>query len=481
MPISTVVAGLGGAADLSAISLIGVAAILILSCLLLAAYRFRMGRGFSERADRPRRCNRPLRTESPLPEYTTAACARLHPSAPRADARRRHAAASSEPPRAPVTPPASERPRILIVDDNTTVLRFVERALSDTYTVTSAGNGREALDVVSETMPDLIISDIMMPVMDGRELCRTVKEDPTLRHVPVVLLTALASQTDLIEGLELGSDDYICKPFNVRELKARVRNLIRARDEQRCLAVENRRLATLSERKSDLLSLAAHDLKNPLTAIRELADVVRDEVGEQSEAFIPADLIHRSSDQMLRLVSSLLESAAIDEGRIPMHPRDVDVADLALDVVHRNDALAERKSQTIELTMPREDCTACVDPQLIFEAMDNLVNNAVKYSPMEATIRVDVAREGAQVRFSVTDMGPGIAEDEQPLLFRKFQRLSAQPTGGESSSGLGLAVVKQIVDLHDGNVVVRSAPGSGSMFGIEIPVAISESALVGRA
>lgn len=371
------------------------------------------------------------------------------------------------------TGPAGDRRTVLVVDDNATVIRFVERALDDAFTVIPARNGREALEVAAEAVPDLIISDIMMPVMDGHELCRTVKDDPKLRHIPVVLLTALVSQSDLIEGLELGSDDYIFKPFNARELKARVRNLIAAREEQRRLALENRELTSVSERKSDLINIAAHDLKNPLTAIRELADILKEEVGEHSEAYEPANLIHHSSDQMLALIASLLESEAIEDGRIPLRPQSMNLADAAADVVRRNDFLAGRKGQTIELTMPSgeadERLHVRADPHLLVEAMDNLINNAVKYSPPHAIVRVSVRGDDDGVLFSVQDEGPGIPSDEQHLLFQKFRPLSTRPTAGETSTGLGLSIVKQIVDLHEGSIEVRSTPGSGSTFSIRLP------------
>ncbi|MEX2401644.1 MAG: hybrid sensor histidine kinase/response regulator [Rhodothermales bacterium] len=405
---------------------------------------------------------------------------RSAPGEPRAT-RRRRIAVPAEDERAPRPGPAADRHTVLVVDDNATVIRFVERALGDAFTVISARNGREALEVAAGAIPDLIISDIMMPVMDGHELCRTVKDDPVLRHIPVVLLTALVSQNDLIEGLELGSDDYIFKPFNARELKARVRNLIAAREEQRRLAIENRELVSVSERKSDLINIAAHDLKNPLTAIRELADILKEEVGEHSEAFEPADLIHHSSDQMLALIASLLESEAIEDGRIPLHPQSMDLTEAAADVVRRNDFLAGRKGQTIELTLPSGDAGerlhVYADPHLLVEAMDNLINNAVKYSPPGATVRVRVRSDKDDVLFSVEDEGPGIPSDEQHLLFQKFQPLSTQPTAGETSTGLGLSIVKQIVDLHEGTIEVRSAPGAGSTFSIRLPAELAHWAV----
>jgi signal transduction histidine kinase len=395
----------------------------------------------------------------------------------RRPARRRLSTARRLPPHRSIPQPNAMRHTVLVVDDDPMVVRFVERALCDTYAVVSAQNGREALDRLDEAPPDLIISDVMMPVMDGHELCRRVKSDAALRHVPLVLLTALASQDHRIEGLEMGSDDYIFKPFHARELSARVGSLIRAREEQRRLAQENRVLSTESEMKTELLSLAAHDLKNPLAAIRELADMIREELGDESDAFMSADMIHRSSNEMLQLIASLLESTAMEDGRIPVRPEIIDLAGLAAEVIRRNDALARRKGQTIEMALPAGECAVKADPHLSFEAMDNLVNNAVKYAPHGSTIHVEVSGRASLVRFSVTDAGPGLSHDEQQRLFQRFEPLSARPTGEETSTGLGLSIVKQIVDLHQGSVEVRSAPGAGSTFTIELSAAGAESAL----
>ncbi len=374
-------------------------------------------------------------------------------------------------------PAAAGGPRILIVDDNPDVVEYVANALCDEFTVIPAGNGNEALELARRRHPHLIISDVMMPGMDGYALCRQLKADDGLRNIPVILLTARAAQDDRIEGLEAGSDDYMSKPFSTRELKARVRNLLTVRDQQMQLshlnselAEKNDALREASEMKTQLLNIAAHDMKNPLNAIREFAQILKREIGEQSDHYDPLDLIHKSSDQMLNLVSTLLDSSALETGQITLNKEPIDVNSLAASVIRRNRKLAEKKNQTIELSVSADRCLVSGDKSRILEAMDNLVNNAVKYSPHRCPIRVAVERNATSVQFSVKDEGPGLSEEDKSKLFGKFQRLSAQPTGGETSTGLGLAIVKQIVEMHDGSILVESRQGSGTTFTIDLPI-----------
>lgn len=377
----------------------------------------------------------------------------------------------------------SGAPRILIVDDNPDVVEYVANALCDEYTVIPAENGDQALELACRHEPHLVISDVMMPGMDGYTLCRHLKSHESLRHIPVILLTARAAQEDKIEGLEAGSDDYMSKPFSTRELKARVRNLLTVRDQQQQLshlnselAEKNDALREASEMKTQLLNIAAHDMKNPLNAIREFAQILKSEIGEQSDHYDPLDLIHKSSDQMLNLVSTLLDSSALETGQITLNKKPIDINSLAAAVVRRNQKLAEKKDQALNLSISADRCLVYGDKSRILEAMDNLVNNAVKYSPYHRPIRIAVERTASSVQFSVKDEGPGLSQDDKSKLFGKFQRLSAQPTGGETSTGLGLAIIKQIVELHDGEIFVQSERGKGSTFTIDLPI-ISDGGL----
>jgi signal transduction histidine kinase len=245
-------------------------------------------------------------------------------------------------------------------------------------------------------------------------------------------------------------------------------------------ADHHRQIAEQASRlKSELLSIAAHDLKNPLGAIMGYAELIMLQVPAGELAYDNARKMHRTADQMLQIITDLLESATIDSGNLRLNLRRVDLAALAAHVVERNRPQAERKQQTLHFSAA-PDCVADVDESRIQEILDNLVNNAVKYSPYAQPIWVSVTRIGAQIRLAVKDQGQGLTAEDQQQLFGRFARLSAKPTGGEGGTGLGLAIVKLLVDLHGGSVWAESAgPHLGSTFIVELPAAPSSAATDG--
>ena len=378
---------------------------------------------------------------------------------------------------APVLP--EDATTVLVVDDNPEIRAYVAGCLRHSYHVIKAVDGQDALDKVRETPPDLVISDVMMPNMNGYELCRNIKSDERLSHIPVILLTSRASLDEKIKGLEAGSDDYLTKPFSARELLVRAHNLLHLGLQKKelkmlnaALKQANEELREASQMKSQLLRIAAHDLKNPLNGIREFAKVLKEEVNTGRPDHELLDLIHISSDQMLSMVSKLLDSEALESGELILDKQPVSIGEIAEEVVRRNRPQAERKGETLVLHLDKNDpCIVEGSWEWLRDAMDNLVSNAIKYSPLGKNIWVSVKRQGPVVRFSVRDEGPGLTGDDKQRLFGKFQRLSALPTNNESSTGLGLSIVKQIVEMHDGEVWAESEEGAGSTFVIEMACA----------
>ncbi len=367
-------------------------------------------------------------------------------------------------------------PTVLVVDDNPDIRDYVAGCMKGAYHVVKAFDGQNALEKVRQVKPDLIISDVMMPNMNGYELCRAVKSDAVLQGTPLILLTSRASLDEKIQGLEAGADDYLTKPFSAKELLVRAHNLLHLGLHQKALQKLNEELKTtneelreVSQMKSQLLRIAAHDLKNPLNGIREFAKILKDELTTNAPGQELLDLIHTSSDQMLDMVSKLLDSEALESGQIVLEKEPISVSAIAEAVVRRNRPQAERKGEQILLHLDSyDDCIVDASREWLRDAMDNLLSNAIKYSPHHKRIWVSVRRHGDVVRFSVRDEGPGLTNEDKEKLFGKFQRLSAVPTNDESSTGLGLSIVKQIIDMHEGRVWAESEYGKGSTFVIEL-------------
>lgn len=236
------------------------------------------------------------------------------------------------------------------------------------------------------------------------------------------------------------------------------------------LVRSNEVLQETVEEKSKLLGVAAHDLKNPLFGIRALSEVLleRGEFDERTSRKL--NLIRESADETLRLINDLLASAAAS-AQAQAHVEMIDAGALAEWVAHSFEPQADRKSQKLSCEVPPTPCIVEADKRKLREAMNNLISNAIKYSPHGAAIDVSVERNGETVRFRVADEGPGLSEEDQQRLFAPFQRLTPEPTGNEGSSGLGLYIVKQVAELHGGDVHVESAVGEGSTFTLVIPLA----------
>jgi signal transduction histidine kinase len=233
------------------------------------------------------------------------------------------------------------------------------------------------------------------------------------------------------------------------------------------LATSHERLVYLNNEKTEFLGIAAHDLRAPLTVIlgnAELLPIIKDpaKTGELVEAIMV------SVERMRNLINNLLDVNTIEEGKFASNIESCDMGLLTRQCIEYNLAAATKKQIRIDSTRI-VDVFALADSAATAQILDNLISNAIKYSPYNTTIYISCGRDQKKTFVSVRDEGPGISEEDQKRLFQKFSRLSAQPTGGESSTGLGLAIVKKLAEAMSGSVVCESALGSGTMFTLRLP------------
>jgi signal transduction histidine kinase len=332
----------------------------------------------------------------------------------------------------------------------------------------------------------------MMPGVDGIQVIEAMHGDERLRRLPVIMLSALNEQESIVRCIQLGAQDYLPKPINQQLLKARIQACLEKKrlhdlEQQYTLRVEsisaqlqaaNEQLRRANQLKTRFLATAAHDLKNPLGGLLLLADRLRmeAETGIQAAA-IPAQAtrIRDAAQRMLNIINSLLDTAVQEIGEVTANFEVANLGDLVHDVVKANEPYAASKE--IRLHYHETLGGACwgrVDRLRLGQAIDNLVNNAIKYSPLGRNVWVELAprlAEGEErARIEVRDEGPGLTAEDQAQAFGLFQRLSAQPTAGEYSTGLGLSIVKQMVELHGGGVFIESQSGKGASFIVEIPL-----------
>jgi len=379
---------------------------------------------------------------------------------------------------------------ILIVDDVPLNLQMLGGLLqSKGYEVAPASSGAIALEMAQTQTPDLILLDIQMPEMDGFKVCKLLKENPLTKDIPVIFLTAFVETEDIVRGFELGAVDYISKPFNSSELIARVNTHLSLKKATDLLQETNKKLVLSNENleslntelknanamKNRMLSMVAHDLKNPLGGIQGLVSflISDDRLTKYADIVESLDLMQKSSSSMLDLVKEILDSAALEIGRIQLNTDVVSIEDLVQAAVWQNKPSAEMKDQQLLLTSvdtAQNYFMTIADSKRLSQVFDNLISNAIKYSPFSKPIEVTIKSYESNILISVADQGPGVSDEDKEKMFGYFQRLSAQPTGGESSSGIGLSIVKQIVELHNGKVWVESELGNGSTFFVSLPV-----------
>jgi signal transduction histidine kinase len=263
---------------------------------------------------------------------------------------------------------------------------------------------------------------------------------------------------------------YICVGHDVseriraeEELRRALIDTIRETEKQKMVADQ------ASQLKSELLEIAAHDLKNPLTSILGFSQMIQLEAEEDTSVAESAQLIEQASQRMLKIISQLIQGSALESGELELEKELFDISVVSDFVITNNKPLATQKKQKL-IPALEEDLMVHGEMDRIIEIIDNLISNAIKYSPIGGKIWINLTQENGNARFEIIDEGPGLSDEEQTKLFKKFTRLSPEPTGGETSTGLGLSIVKKLVELHDGDVGVESEPGNGSKFYFTIPL-----------
>jgi len=361
--------------------------------------------------------------------------------------------------------------RILIVDDVPANISVLGDALKSDYVVLLATNGERALEIArSKNPPDLVLLDIIMPGMDGYEVCRRLKGDPSTRGIPVIFATAMGEVEDETFGLDLGAVDYVIKPFVIPIIMARVRTHLQLKRQRDELVGMANHLEQLNHAKNKFLGMAAHDLRNPLVLIRAISDLfIGLDLGALTEEQLEYSIMVRSaSEEMLALVNDLLDISTIESGDLILRLQYASFSELLKERINMNRVIAGKKHMTLHVVVERE-LEGRFDYKRLGQVVDNLVSNAIKFSPPGSGVFISLDEVEGGARISVRDEGPGIPQKDRDRLFGEFQKLSAKPTGDEKSTGLGLAIVRKIVEAHGGTVEVSSNRGQGATFSFIIP------------
>ncbi len=418
------------------------------------------------------------------------------------------------------------RKKVLVVEDSPTQAMQLQMILEDNdFDTEHRLNGQEALDAIVEEgyCPDLVITDIVMPVMDGYEFCTKLKANEETQDIPVILLTQLSDPNDVIKGLQANADNFISKPYTEEFLIERISDMLLNREMRKAagnveipteiyfagqkhqlnsnktnvldlllstyynainknkeLQEKNEQLNTLHKKlsvanfqlkdsikeKNHFLGIAAHDLRSPLCTVSSYVDLVSNMIPKESMA--SQDVIFKTIDDqlnyMLDLISEVLDFAKVESGTLELSFVEVDLKVFMDEVISLNNMLGTKKNIKIAADYSAEPLMIHVDKNKLKQVMDNLLSNSIKYSERNTTVTVFISETEDEVQVRVDDHGIGIPEEKLSQVFQPFVTVSGQGTEGEKSTGLGLVSVKKIVEAHGGKIWVTSQFGEGSQF-----------------
>ncbi len=366
---------------------------------------------------------------------------------------------------------SENKPLVLVVDDNPANIQVVGvTLLKNNISVSMATDAYKALDSLKVKKPDLILLDIMMPVIDGFKLLAMLKENPETADIPVIFLTARASTEDIVEGFERGAVDYITKPFSAAELISRVSTHLKIKKLQDQVNERNKALEILNNEMNELIGITAHDLKNPIYSILMQAKNMKDSCDNYEEAVEFVDGIITASDRMLILIKKILEMNAAEQGKLATNITPNNIIEISKQLIEVFRERANAKGIQLHLVVEELIHHVLTDAKLFRQILDNLLSNAIKYSPFNKNIWIKLYEENEKACVSVRDEGPGLSEDDQRKIFQKFCKLTPQPTAQESTTGLGLSIVKKYLEMINGEIEVVSKLDEGSNFIVKVPV-----------
>lgn len=364
-----------------------------------------------------------------------------------------------------------ETPTILIVDDNPNNIKIVALILrSLQYKIVIATNGEQAIELVDQTRPDLILLDIMMPKMDGFEACAIIKAKEENANVPVIFITALNDPESLVKGFKAGGVDYITKPFNKDELVSRVKTHLDLKQTRDRLEKTTQHLTELNTLKDKMFSVIGHDLRSPLSSVKMTLEFLSKIINAKDDPVAEnINIMLKTTDEVFGLLENLLGWAKSQSGNLSINKEELQISDVVNSVYLLNKGNLELKKISFKTDIDDSD-KVYADMSMMKVVLRNLVSNAIKFTPDEGTITVSTKAKEGKTIVTVADSGIGISEEDLPKVLNPKTHHTTYGTNREAGSGLGLTLCKDFVEKNDGAIWVESELGKGSCFFIEMPL-----------
>jgi len=363
---------------------------------------------------------------------------------------------------------------ILIVDDNVDNISLLRNFFKNAnLEILVAIDGESAIEAAKKGLPDAILLDIMMPGLDGYEVCEKLKDIETTKNIPIIFLTAKVAIEDLVKGFLVGGADYIKKPIRKEEVLIRVRTQLllqkysKEKDALILKSVESNRT------KSEFMARMSHELRTPMNAILGFSQLLM--VDAQNEKAITREndvgRIIKAGKHLLDLINEVLDLSQIETGDLKVRLESINIFTLKNEVIDLATSLAKENGvQIIDANKEGEALYVVADRTRLKQVLINLTTNAIKYNRVDGSVTLKYSVIGDRLKFEVTDTGMGISEELQKNLFTPFERLGAELTEVQGT-GIGLSISKKLMELMGGDINFVSTVGEGSSFSIDVPLA----------
>ncbi len=352
--------------------------------------------------------------------------------------------------------------RILIVDDNSDMREYLTCILSIKWSVETAPHGNAALKLLREKKFDLVITDIMMPKLDGYGLVKILRADPLLQNIPIIILSARSGMTTRVEGLDLGADDYLIKPFVAEEVLARVSAHLKKATRYQ-LAAENERLRKEKEiaekdshAKNLFLATLSHELRTPLTAILCWVGALKHKGYDRDKIEKALSAIEQNALIQTELVNNLLDVSTILLGKMAFVLQELNLVDLIKTSITLIQEQAKEKNILIQFQSPAEQFILLLNHERMIQVFNNLLTNAIKFTDSSGLIKIWIENCNQSIQIHIQDDGQGIVPEFLPLLFKPFTQFDSSLSRVQNGLGLGLVLVRNLLELQGGTIEALS-------------------------
>ena len=373
---------------------------------------------------------------------------------------------------------------ILIVDDDPIVRSLMRDALEDEgFSVVEAEDGVEACRVCEERLPVLLVVDVVMPQMDGFELCRELRNRPATKDVPILIATGLDDLHSVAKAYDAGATDFIAKPLNWLILNHRIRYMLRAARAFNELRQNQERLRTAKEEaeaanraKSEFLTNMSHELRTPLNAIIGFSSMMNGQLaGPLGTQYLEyTKIIVESATHLLAIINDILDVARAETGRLKLSEEEVDIADIVSLSAGMIRTLAEKAEVECSFEVADDLPLFWGDPTKMRQILINLLTNAIKFTPAGGEVRLTAKQEqNGAINFLIKDTGIGIPADKMAIALAPFGQVDSSLARRYDGVGLGLPLTKRLLELHDGTLEIISEPGRGTEVTALLPPARS--------